>query len=394
MRRAPRRASEVLDAAIGLGLLGGEDQARILEEHRGVEEFLGRPVSDSHVLYHRRWLTEEELEQATRAARRRTMFCPGCSARMNVFAAKAPIRCRDCNRSLSIPSDPGADMLVEGDAAAPGDDLARALSGLGIHRIAAAGEGSGGVVLRVELRPSGRTAALKLLHEDLQEEPALVRRFLREATAASGVRHAHIACPRHAGSIGGRSFLLMDWIEGRTLLDVVISEGPFPPARAVGSARDAAHGLQALHEAGLVHRDVKPANMVLRPNGEICVVDLGLVRSIRPGGQSWVTMTGDVLGTLCYMAPEQMVDPRRATPASDVYGLGASIIHLLDGSPPFEGMSGVDLAMALRRGETARLDRSCGAPRALADLVDRMTSSDPGHRPASAAEVAEALGRM
>ena len=212
------------------------------------------------------------------------------------------------------------------------------------------GRGGMGVVYRARHRLMGRDVALKVIRDRLALRPAAVERFRREIEAVAGLDHPNVVKVHDAERAGDLLFLVMEFVEGTDLLRLVRERGPLPVAEACGYAVQAARGLQHAHERGLVHRDVKPAHLMVGPAGVIKVLDFGLAvlldRDEPPaeaeaeGGAdtpdaSSLTALGRGVGTADYVAPEQAVDASLADTRSDVYSLGASLYHLLAGRPPF-----------------------------------------------------------
>jgi eukaryotic-like serine/threonine-protein kinase len=208
--------------------------------------------------------------------------------------------------------------------------------------------------------------AVKVLAEHLVDDPAFVRRFRREASIAEGLVHPHIVRVLDVGDEQGRLFIVMEYVDGETLHDLLAREGPQPPARVAELGRQAATALAYAHEAGLVHRDVKPANLLLRHDGLLKVADFGIAR---PSDATQITQVGTVLGTPKYLAPEQ-AGGEAVGPAADVYALGVVLYELLTGTvPETEATEPADFEPAIRQA----LD------------------STPARRP-SASELAAALG--
>jgi serine/threonine protein kinase len=241
-----------------------------------------------------------------------------------------------------------------------------------------------------------RTVALKLLGPARTDRPEAVARFRREMEAVGRLDHPNIVRATDAGEFQGRHFLVMDFVDGCDLARLVRLLGPLRVADACQLVREAALGLQHVHENGLVHRDVKPSNLMLARNGVVKVTDLGLalLEERRFGSLGKLTESGQIMGTLDYMAPEQFSNAQVDIRA-DVYGLGATLFKMLTGDSPLEGPDrDTPLKKLAALANFQRPDiRECRAdlPVALAGLVDRMLAADPDDRPSTPAEVAEAL---
>ena len=210
------------------------------------------------------------------------------------------------------------------------------------------GRGGMGQVFLARDTRLGREVAIKMLPEAFAGDPRALERLRREARTASALNHPHIGTIHDLGEDGGRPFVVMERVEGRTFVEV-IAEGPDPEA-AARLGRQVAEALAAAHAAGLVHRDIKPSNLMVRADGYAKVLDFGLARSAGPSAEDSLaddagpTATGRLVGTPRYMAPEQ-ARGEPATPASDVFSLGLVLYELAAGRPPFRVDS---IAAALR----------------------------------------------
>jgi WD40 repeat protein len=248
-----------------------------------------------------------------------------------------------------------------------------------------------GAVYKAEHRLMGRVVALKALHRQLTERPAVVERFRREVQAAAGLSHPNVVAALDADQAGDRHFLVMEYVEGITLARLVHEHGPLPPESACEYARQAALGLQHAHEKGLVHRDVKPANLMLTPEGRVKILDFGLAR-LAPDTDGGMTAPDTLIGTVDFLAPEQADDPRAADTRADVYSLGCTLYFLLTGHPPFaEGT----LVQKLKA-HTLREPPPLGAarpdlPPGLEAVIRKMLAKEPARRFRTPEEVAEAL---
>jgi Leucine-rich repeat (LRR) protein len=263
-------------------------------------------------------------------------------------------------------------------------------------------QGGMGAVYRAEHRHMERLVALKIIHPGLLRNPAAVPRFQQEMRAAARLRHANIVTAHDADQAGGLHFLVMEYVEGTSLAELVREHGPLPIADACSYARQAALGLQHAHEQGMVHRDIKPQNLMLQ-DGVIKILDFGLARLAQtaegpPMGEAVrrlsgpLTGVGAMMGTADYIAPEQAADPRSADIRADLYSLGCTLFHLLTGQPPF-----ADAAMLeklARHADTLLplvISLRPEAPAGLDGTLARMTAKDPANRYRTPAEVAEAL---
>jgi tRNA A-37 threonylcarbamoyl transferase component Bud32 len=262
------------------------------------------------------------------------------------------------------------------------------------------GQGGMGAVYRAEHLHMDRQVALKVINPGLMRHPTAVQRFQQEVRAAARLHHPNIVHAYDADQAGGLHFLVMEYVEGTSLADLVRERGPLPVAEACACARQAALGLQHAHEQGMVHRDVKPHNLMRTPAGQVKMLDFGLARlprspDVPPAGDGTaglLTGSGVVMGTADYIAPEQAVDPRAADIRADVYSLGCTLFHLLTGRPPFpDGTIPEKLAHHAGTPLPAVSELRPEVSAALAAVLERMTAKDPTGRQATPAEVAEAL---
>jgi hypothetical protein len=243
--------------------------------------------------------------------------------------------------------------------------------------------GTGGMatVWRARDDMLGREVAVKVLSSQHATDPEFLARFEREARHAAAVSHPRLVTVFDCGVEGGTPFIVMELVAGRTLRQVLDEGGVLPPGQAVAVAAAVCEGLEAAHAAGLVHRDITPANIVL--NGrEVKILDFGIARA---DGAHAATATGTVLGTAAYLSPEQ-ASGQPASPQSDLYSLGCVLFEMLTGRPPFTADSAVGIAYrqvhddpgppsAWRPGLPARLDH----------ITAVLLAKDPAGRPPSAA---------
>ncbi|WP_218604349.1 serine/threonine-protein kinase [Pseudonocardia abyssalis] len=251
------------------------------------------------------------------------------------------------------------------------------------------GRGGMGEVYRAYDTRRDRIVALKRLPAHLAADPDFRARFRKEAAVASRLTEPHIVPIHDFGEIDGRLFLDMRLVNGRDLADVLAEGGPLPAARAVPIVAQVASALDAAHASGLLHRDVKPANVLL--TGDFAyLADFGVARAVDGSADSALTATGATVGTLGYMAPERFlgdaVDHR-----VDVYALACVLFELLTGRTPFAGVTGPALMHAHLSTEPPAPSRVAhGVPAALDAVVARGMAKDPAHRYAAAGELAAA----
>ena len=233
-----------------------------------------------------------------------------------------------------------------------------------------------------------RLVALKVLAENLADDTDFRARFVREARLAAALGHPNVVTVFDAGFDGGRPFIVMEYVEGETVADLLRRDGPLAPGRAVGLALQACAGLAHAHAAGLVHRDVKPQNLLVRHDGVLKVADFGIARAAE---STRVTQLGTVLGTAAYLAPEQAAGGD-VTAAADVYSLGAVLYELISGRTPYRFESLVELARKqLEEPITPVSDLVDDVPPELEDVIMRALARRPEHRPRDAGELRDGL---
>ena len=218
-------------------------------------------------------------------------------------------------------------------------------------------------------------------------------RFINEARLAARIQHDHIVRTLHAGNEQDRLYLVLEYVPGINLKQLLAQSGALPWRQAVALALQAARGLAAAHHAGIVHRDIKPSNLLITPQGTLKIVDLGLALDAFSHDES--THTTGVLGTPAYMAPEQARDSRKAGPRADVYALGVTLYHMLSGEMPFKRSSHTNMLLAHIQEPVPDIrTKVAGLPGNLVLLLERMLAKDPARRPADGEAAATELGRL
>jgi eukaryotic-like serine/threonine-protein kinase len=239
--------------------------------------------------------------------------------------------------------------------------------------------GSGGMstVYRAFDPTLERWVAIKLMHRDISSDPDQLERFRREARAVAQLNHQHVVTVIDAGEDDGAPYIVFEYVEGETLKDRIKRQGRLPVSEAVAYAIEIGRALECAHLNRLVHRDVKPQNVLIDPDGRAKVTDFGIARSLEAHG---LTATGRVLGTTDYVSPEQALG-HEVTPQSDIYSLGVVLYEMLTGEPPFRAESQVAVAMKHVREplpDVQRLRPEISA--ALAAVVERATAKETTHR--------------
>jgi serine/threonine-protein kinase len=233
-----------------------------------------------------------------------------------------------------------------------------------------------------------RRVAIKVLHPHLAGDDGFRTRFRREAVAAARLAHPHIVTTYDTGRDAEVAYIVMELVDGTTLARLLKSSGPLPVAKAVDVAAQVADALACAHAHGVVHRDVKPANILLREDGHVKVADFGIAKA---GAGNDLTRTGVVMGTAKYLSPEQ-VSGSPADAGSDIYALGIVLYEMLCGSPPFVGDTELSTAVARLTAAPGSLrDRREDIPRSLEAVVLRSLARDPAARFQSAEEMRSSL---
>ncbi len=256
------------------------------------------------------------------------------------------------------------------------------------------GAGGMGAVYFCEHLQLGRPVALKVLPADQADDPAALARFHREAQAVAALDHPNIVRAFDVDREGRTYFLVMEYVDGVDLQELIGRRGRLDPARAAHYVRQTAEGLQHAHQARLVHRDVKPANLLLSRTGVVKILDLGLARFFHAGAASVTDQRSDqaILGTADYVAPEQARDSGDVDARADIYSLGATFYFLLAGRAPFaDGTLNQKLLWHQMKAPPPLRRLRPDVPEAMAAVVARMMAKAPADRYQTPAEVAAAL---
>jgi serine/threonine protein kinase len=259
------------------------------------------------------------------------------------------------------------------------------------------GKGGMGTVYRASHLGLERPVAVKILKQEFATVPEVAERFMREARTMARLKHPRAAIIFDAGHLaGGRPFIVMEYVEGSTLAEVLTREGTFEPERAVQVASEICDVLSDAHALGIVHRDLKPSNIMLNERG-VCVLDFGIAKVLQNSTEVTrthaTTESGLVIGTPRYMSPEQCLG-HMVGPASDLYSVGVLLYEMLTGRPPFmDALSSAVLVKQATVQPTPLAELRPDVPRRLATAVHNLLAKSPAQRPASAAEARRILER-
>jgi serine/threonine protein kinase len=261
------------------------------------------------------------------------------------------------------------------------------------HILRELGRGGMGVVYQARQTAMDRQVVIKVVNRSLLNQPGALDRFRREVQAAAQLSHPNIVTAYDAEQAGELHMLVMEFVPGHNLAEVLEKKGPLPVASACHYVRQVAAGLQHAHERGMVHRDIKPSNLMLMPKGQVKILDFGLAKlaSERRAGKG-LTASDAYMGTPEYCAPEQAIDARTADIRADLYSLGCTLYCLLAGRPPFREDTAMKTILAHIEKQPQPLpELRPGVPERLWAVVARLLAKDPAQRYQKPVEVVQAL---
>lgn len=259
------------------------------------------------------------------------------------------------------------------------------------------GSGGMGDVFKAEHRRMKRLVVVKILRAELLGSDYAVRRFEREVRAAAQLSHPNIVTAYDADSFGDMHFLVMEYVEGLDLGTVVNREGPMAVGRAIRYITQTARGLEYAHAKGIVHRDIKPGNLLLDNTGTIKILDMGLARfdSNEEGGSDHLTRENQIIGTVDYMAPEQAQESKHVDRRSDIYSLGCTLYRMVTGRSPYAGESPFMIILAHQSQPLPSLCDVLGsAAEPLDEIFHRMIAKDPNDRFQSITEFLNTISEL
>jgi len=254
------------------------------------------------------------------------------------------------------------------------------------------GAGGMGIVYRGTHVVMQRRAALKTLRILDDADPTMVKRLLREATAGGRIHHPNIVAVHDTGEQDGIAYVVMEYVRGENLSEAMRREKKFSVKRAVHMATQVADALASAFKLGYIHRDIKPENILLMRGDFVKVTDFGLAKNLKDGELGGLTRTGQVLGTMLYMPPEQIVSSKLSDQRADIYSLGATLFHLLSGRPVFDSKSAIAVLMDIRT-KVAPLITTVepGVPASVDRVLQRCLAKKPEERYQTPEELAADL---
>ena len=313
------------------------------------------------------------------------LTCPNCGATAEIGEGieSGQFVCAKCKSTVGF----GPGRTSVGDAL-----TGRRLAGYEVSELLGAG-GMGKVYLARQISID-RPVALKILAARLAENENFTKRFIREAQAAGRLLHQNLVTVFDAGKEGNTYYFSMEYVEGESLSKLIFERGKLPVGESLAIVRQVAEALNCAFEHGIIHRDIKPDNIMITASGRVKLADLGLAKDIESdGGESGLTVAGSVMGTPHYLAPEQARNSRDVDQRADVYSLGCTLYHSLTGKVPFSGSSTYEI---LRKHETDEpvFTADCGIPEPVQALVRRMMAKEPQERPQTPREVLAAIDEI
>src|SRR5262245_35241024 len=328
------------------------------------------------------------------------MNCPRCG-RQNPASAS---RCAECGALIGGLDSTYDDAPTVGPVTMPPGSV----SGFGVAMgtiergtrlgnryeiLSILGQGGMGTVYKAHDRELDRTVALKVIRPELAAQPSILERFKREILLASQVTHKNVLRIHDLGEAGDVKFISMNYVEGTDLASVLKNEGPLPLERSLPLVRQIIEALQAAHEAGVVHRDLKPQNILIDAKGNAYIADFGISRSLMMEGAT-MTETGQVIGTIDYMSPEQARGDT-ADNRSDIYSLGVIMYEIFTGSLPFQGSNALSVMMKRVHQDAPTIRQSRPEfPLWLSSIVSRAMKREAAERYQGVADLLRDIDRQ
>ncbi len=357
-------------------------------ERRGVQKQLGE------ILVEKRLLTTVQVQELLAEQDRSIVRCEGCGARYNAAGVdpSRDLKCPKCGATLVNPkrlTHPGVDAILYRDGSSSDDLLGKTIGGCKI--LDRLGRGGMATVYKGKHVGLNKFMAVKILPPASSRTKSMMERFIKEARAAAKIEHPNIVQVYDVDTQEGYNFILMQYVEGESVQDVLARDGKFDEREGTRVMRECAKGLDAAHKASLVHRDIKPDNIMITSKGEVKLADFGLAQEVQASGK---VGTAVVAGTPYYMSPEQW-DGRNVDARSDLYSLGITFYLMLTGKRPYDGASPIDL---MKQHLTAKPSSPRKLVTSLSDgicaIIGKLMAKDPKARYQSADELLRDFDRM
>jgi predicted Ser/Thr protein kinase len=394
---------------VKLGVLDSEKLKRCLEFQETFQK-QGLHLSLAHVILNLGMAKPEQVARVLAHQSTASLRCPGCSRRFTVpdFQANRRYKCEPCMMYLEAVVDegllspplpasvaptptPGAPLLppaMAGRTPIPSpptplpavrkDPFEGRTFGGKYRIVRRLAKGGMGAVYLAERHHDAHKVAVKILTEEFSRMPGIQGRFKREASATGRLEHPNIVSTLEMSKEENYTYIVMEYVDGGSLIDLLVREKKVAPVRAVEIMADVLAGLHHAHQHGVIHRDIKPANILLTSGGKAKVIDFGLAKDAE--AQTILTLSGNVVGTPAYMAPEQ-ARGEGSGPAADIYSCGILMFLLLTGRKPFEGKSLVDtLNKQINDPLPSIRETSPEVPAALEEAVKKMCAKEPAKR--------------
>jgi hypothetical protein len=404
---------------VKLGVLDSEKLKRCLEFQETFQK-QGLQLPLAHVILNLGMAKPEQVARVLAHQTTASLRCPGCSRRFTVpdFQANRRYKCEPCMMYLEVVVDeallsppmpgaaptpsPGAPFMPSGPAprtptpspltplpAVRKDPFEGRSFGGKYKLIKRVAKGGMGAVYLAERFHDQHKVAVKILTEEFSKMPGIQGRFKREASATGRLEHPNIVSTLEMSKEDNYTYIVMEYVDGGSLIDLLVREKKLAPIRAVEIMVDVLSGLHHAHQHGVIHRDIKPANVLLTSTGRAKVIDFGLAKDAE--AQTILTLSGNVVGTPAYMAPEQ-ARGEGSGPAADLYSCGILLFLLLTGRKPFEGKSLVDtLNKQINEPLPSIRETSPEVPQGLEDVVKKMCAKEPKKRYESPEQAISAL---
>ncbi|GEM_PF-5249652 len=357
-------------------------------ERRGVQKQLGEIMVEKGIL------NTGQVQELLSEQDRTIVRCDGCGARYNAAGVdpSRDLKCPKCGATLVNPkrlTHPGVEAMLYKDGTASDALLGKAIGGCKI--LQRLGRGGMATVYKGKHLGLNKFMAVKILPPTSARTKTMLERFIKEARAAAKIEHPNIVQVYDVDCQQGYNFILMQFVEGESVQDVLARDGKFDERMATQIIRECAKGLDAAHKVGLVHRDIKPDNIMITTNEGVKLADFGLAQEVQASGK---TGTAVVAGTPYYMSPEQW-DGRNVDARSDLYSLGITYYLMVTGKRPFDGASPIELMKAHLTGRPSSPKKIVNTlSDGVCSIIGKLMAKDPKGRYQSAEELLREFDRV